>query len=411
MPAFARPLGASAARALPAGCRPTRRVQPYGTNDCGGFRNILPPGENGFDNPAAAAPPSRQTNCAARRPTATTSSRCTATWSTRRRGLNAGRHPEVLQGRELRRQARRRRAHLQPALRRHDRARQGLRRAAHLRRHPRRHDVRRSATPPPRTGCSSSTCCGTSAARSSPRSPAARRATRRSTSSSGRSRPTPRPTCSASSTRLDAALRRRGRAAPGRRRRLRRRHQRIHRRGEAQPDQDAGRVRGDRPAAGPDDLKPDRPDRHRRRWSAAIFGKGGGGELGSALVLEAARRRFGKRGPKVWHDFRSAEDPEAPTTVHNGKRVPLRARRRRRAAAASALPDPGTLRSTLGHRISPPRLERRPGGARPGAAAAASAGASRARSRTRWWSRPRSRSPATRWRCSARRSPTSRPRS
>ena len=31
------------------------QVQPYGTNDYGGFRNILPPGENGFDNVAQAA--------------------------------------------------------------------------------------------------------------------------------------------------------------------------------------------------------------------------------------------------------------------------------------------------------------------------------------------------------------------
>src|SRR5262249_26009998 len=29
--------------------------QPYGANDGGGFRNILPPGENGFDNPAQLA--------------------------------------------------------------------------------------------------------------------------------------------------------------------------------------------------------------------------------------------------------------------------------------------------------------------------------------------------------------------
>ena len=30
-------------------------MQPYGTNDYGGFRNILPPGQNGFDNAAQAA--------------------------------------------------------------------------------------------------------------------------------------------------------------------------------------------------------------------------------------------------------------------------------------------------------------------------------------------------------------------
>ncbi len=33
----------------------TAQVQPYGTNDYGGFRNILPPGENGLDNAAQAA--------------------------------------------------------------------------------------------------------------------------------------------------------------------------------------------------------------------------------------------------------------------------------------------------------------------------------------------------------------------
>ena len=54
----------------------------------------------------------------------------------------------------------------------------------------------------------------------------------------------------------------------------------------------------------------------------AIFGKGGGGELDSALVREEAQRRFGRtRGARVWSDFRSAEDPEAPTTA--GRRVPV----------------------------------------------------------------------------------------
>src|ERR1700689_801397 len=31
------------------------QVQPYGTNDYGGFRNILPPGTNGFDDVAQLA--------------------------------------------------------------------------------------------------------------------------------------------------------------------------------------------------------------------------------------------------------------------------------------------------------------------------------------------------------------------
>src|SRR6201999_2674187 len=36
--------------ALFAGSSLANAVQPYGTNDAGGFRNVLPPGENGLDN-------------------------------------------------------------------------------------------------------------------------------------------------------------------------------------------------------------------------------------------------------------------------------------------------------------------------------------------------------------------------
>src|SRR5690606_28102031 len=53
-----------------------------------------------------------------------------------------------------------------------------------------------------------------------------------------------------------------------------------------------------------------------------IFGRGGGGEVGSALVRARARQRFGaRRGNAVWRALRSAEDPEAPTTVR-GERFP-----------------------------------------------------------------------------------------
>src|SRR4051812_34715952 len=76
-----------------------------------------------------------------------------------------------------------------------------------------------------------------------------------------------------------------------------------------------------------------------------IFGKGGGNELGSALVLEQAQKRFGaKKGRRVWHDFRSAEDPEAPTTVHTGKRFNYMAAPKKPAAGSVALPDPGTVK-------------------------------------------------------------------
>lgn len=39
--------------ATPAVAQPS--VQPYGTNDAGGFLNVLPPGENGLVNPAELA--------------------------------------------------------------------------------------------------------------------------------------------------------------------------------------------------------------------------------------------------------------------------------------------------------------------------------------------------------------------
>jgi acyl-homoserine lactone acylase PvdQ len=73
-----------------------------------------------------------------------------------------------------------------------------------------------------------------------------------------------------------------------------------------------------------------------------IFGKGGGRELDSALVLEQAQKRFGKRGGRrVWSDFREANDPEAPTTVH-GHRFPYEVRPKH--PRGTALPDPGTVR-------------------------------------------------------------------
>ncbi len=75
---------------------------------------------------------------------------------------------------------------------------------------------------------------------------------------------------------------------------------------------------------------------------AGIFGKGGGDEVNSALALQAAERRFGARkGGKVWADFRSANDPEAPTTVHR-KKFPYE--KTPRKVKGLALPDPGSVK-------------------------------------------------------------------
>ena len=138
-----------------------------------------------------------------------------------------------------------------------------------------------------------------------------------------------------------------------------------------------------------------------------IFGKGGGRELDSALLLQDARKRFGRRGGKrVWADLRTAEDPEAPVTVQ-GRAVPVP--RRSRASCAEAVP-------RLPDRNSLKRLEvsddaeaasgsvgqpRGPGTRRHARRLPATA------ARTRCSCRRASRSQASRWRCSDRRRPTS----
>jgi acyl-homoserine lactone acylase PvdQ len=48
----------------------------------------------------------------------------------------------------------------------------------------------------------------------------------------------------------------------------------------------------------------------------AMFGKGGGREVDSALTMQAIVKRFGKKvGRKVWKGFRSKNDPQAQTTL------------------------------------------------------------------------------------------------
>jgi acyl-homoserine lactone acylase PvdQ len=75
---------------------------------------------------------------------------------------------------------------------------------------------------------------------------------------------------------------------------------------------------------------------------AGIFGKGGGGELDNAITLQAAQERFGNRkGKKVFADFQSANDPEAPTTVH-GKSFPYG--QPPKHPRGVAMPDPGSVK-------------------------------------------------------------------
>ncbi len=75
-----------------------------------------------------------------------------------------------------------------------------------------------------------------------------------------------------------------------------------------------------------------------------IFGKGGGAELAWTEIRQALRDRLGRRGgTRVFRNFRSAEDPEAPVTVHKG-RFPYQTPVRRPRKGSRAVPDRGSLR-------------------------------------------------------------------
>jgi acyl-homoserine lactone acylase PvdQ len=88
----------------------------------------------------------------------------------------------------------------------------------------------------------------------------------------------------------------------------------------------------------------------------AIFGKGGGNELGSAQTMQAFEARYGRAaGRRAWLGFRSKNDPEAPTTI--SRRFPYET-----GGAFSrrglALPDPGTVRDAPTVSASASRADR-----------------------------------------------------
>jgi acyl-homoserine lactone acylase PvdQ len=75
-----------------------------------------------------------------------------------------------------------------------------------------------------------------------------------------------------------------------------------------------------------------------------IFGQGGGNELNSALTMQSFVQKMGKKaGRKAWAGFRSKNDPEAPTTV--SQRFPYETRSAF-AKKGLALPDKGSVRFT-----------------------------------------------------------------
>lgn len=75
-----------------------------------------------------------------------------------------------------------------------------------------------------------------------------------------------------------------------------------------------------------------------------IFGRGGGNEVGSAEAMQALVDRFGeKAGRRAWLGFRAKNDPEAPTTI--SARFPYETRSAF-AKKGLALPKPGSVRET-----------------------------------------------------------------
>jgi acyl-homoserine lactone acylase PvdQ len=74
----------------------------------------------------------------------------------------------------------------------------------------------------------------------------------------------------------------------------------------------------------------------------ALFGAGGGNQVASALVKEAAEAKYGTaQGDQVWNAFREENDPEANLTLHAGQSFPFNGSPAN--ATGQAMPDPGSV--------------------------------------------------------------------
>ena len=94
-----------------------------------------------------------------------------------------------------------------------------------------------------------------------------------------------------------------------------------------------------------------------------IFGKGGGGEAKAAEALAAAQARFGRgAGRKVFDDFRSLDEPEAPVTTTKRFRSTTRAARTR---PPSRCPTPARSRTATPSSRAAAGAGRRPRAGRP----------------------------------------------
>jgi acyl-homoserine lactone acylase PvdQ len=111
---------------------------------------------------------------------------------------------------------------------------------------------------------------------------------------------------------------------------------------------DAGKMPGEYAV-----IQPEGPDEFKVTDIIAIasliagrLGNGGGGELASAEVLGALQRRYGRtRGRRLWRQMLANQDPETTATVH-GRRFPYQTTPRRVARGSAAVPDRGSVTRT-----------------------------------------------------------------
>ena len=122
-------------------------------------------------------------------------------------------------------------------------------------------------------------------------------------------------------------------------------HQRLHRRDQAQPQQDARRVRGDRSAAGCRELRSQADIIAIASLVGGIFGKGGGARArrdAAAAGLPAAVRRPSAAGGCGASGRHSRIPTRRPRSARRSSTTRRRASGRR--ADGEALADPGTFK-------------------------------------------------------------------
>ena len=212
---------------------------------------------------------------------------------------------------------------------------------------------------------------------------------------SGWPRPTPRTTSSRRSTAASDLYGAGGQQLERRRRELHRGDQRLHQRGQAQSAEDARRVRGDQPPAGPrrlEDLGPGSDRGAGRRRSSARAGAGSSSPRCCARSSTSASARRASRAGAT------SARPTIPRPPPRSRAGRSRTGCRRRSPSAAPCPTPGPSRW---RRPSPAlRFRPRPATATPASSAVttasrACAAHSRAARRTRCWSPAASRHRAT----------------